>query len=93
VDAAVADTRRTNLKSVTREGTGRLLLDMSAVKFIDSTGLGMIVIAMRAALSRGGSFALFALPTKARMLVELTRLHLVFYIYADEAAALAAPPP
>jgi anti-sigma B factor antagonist len=93
VDAAVADTLRADLKGVVSEGGGRLLLDMSAVKFIDSTGLGVIVTAMTAARGRGGSFALFALPAKVRSLVELTRLHLVFDIYADEAAALAAPSP
>jgi anti-sigma B factor antagonist len=91
VDAAVADTLRTDLQSLVSEVTGRLLLDMSAVKFIDSTGLGVILIAMKAAASRGGSLALFALPAKVRSLFELTRLHLVFDVYADEAAALTAP--
>jgi anti-sigma B factor antagonist len=93
VDAAAADTLRADLQSLASAGTGRLLLDMSAVKFVDSTGLGVMVTAMKAAKGRGGSLALFALPAKVRALVELTRLHLVFDIYADEAAALAAPPP
>jgi anti-sigma B factor antagonist len=93
VDAAAADTLRADLQSLVSAGTGRLLLDMSSVKFIDSTGLGVMVTAMKAAKGRAGSLALFALPAKVRALVELTRLHLVFDIYADEAAALAAPSP
>jgi anti-sigma B factor antagonist len=93
LDAAAADRLRADLKSAVSEGSERLLLDMSAVKFIDSTGLGVIVTAMTTARNRGGSFALFALPAKVRTLVELTRLHLVFDIYADEVAALAAPSP
>ena len=43
MDAAAAETLRTDLQNLVREGSGRLLLDMSAVKFIDSTGLGVIV--------------------------------------------------
>jgi anti-sigma B factor antagonist len=91
MDAAAAEALRTDLQNRARAGSGRLLLDMSAVKFIDSTGLGVMVTAMKAVKNRAGSLALFALPAKVRMLVEVTRLHLVFAIYADEAAALAAP--
>lgn len=91
VDAAAAGILRSDLQSLAGAGTGRLLLDMSAVKFIDSTGLGVIVAAMKAAKSRDGSLALFALSAKIRTLIELTRLHLVFDIYANEEAALAAP--
>ena len=46
---------------------------------------------MKAVRNRAGSLALFALPAKVRMLVEVTRLHLVFDIYADAAGALATP--
>jgi anti-sigma B factor antagonist len=90
IDAAAADGLRTELRQLAAHGSGRLLLDMAAVKFIDSTGLGVIVTALKTARERGGAVALFALPGKVRALVELTRLHLVFDIYADEAAALAA---
>ncbi|HKD68694.1 MAG TPA: STAS domain-containing protein [Candidatus Binataceae bacterium] len=93
MDAAAADALRSELRDLAGGGSGRLLLDMSAVKFIDSTGLGVIVTAMKAARDRGGRLAMFALPDKVRMLVELTRLHLVFHIYADEAAAMAAQSP
>jgi anti-sigma B factor antagonist len=57
---------------------------MSAVKFIDLTGLGVIVTAIKTAQGQGGMVALFAMPPKVRVLVELTRLHLVFDIYPDE---------
>jgi anti-sigma B factor antagonist len=90
VDVGVADALRMDLRTLAGSGSGCLLLDMSAVKFIDSTGLGVIVTAMKAAREGGGKLALFGLPAKVRSLVELTRLHLVFDIYGDEASALAA---
>jgi anti-sigma B factor antagonist len=90
VDAVGADALRADLEALMGPGAGPLLLDMSAVKFIDSTGLGVIVAAMKTGQSQGGTVALFAMPPKVRTLVEVTRLHLVFDIYPDEAAALAA---
>ena len=65
MDAAAAETLRTDLQNLVREGSGRLLLDMSAVKFIDSTGLGVIVTTIKAVRNRAGSLALFALPCES----------------------------
>jgi anti-sigma B factor antagonist len=90
VDATVAESLKTELHDLLRAGNSRLLLDMSAVKFMDSTGLGVIVTAMKSARAGGGKLALFGLPARVRALVELTRLHLIFDIYVDEASALAA---
>jgi anti-sigma B factor antagonist len=93
VDASMAEGLRGDLHKLISAGSGHLLLDMAAVKFIDSTGLGVIVTAMKSARSGGGNLALFALPAKVRGLIELTRLHLIFDIYGDEASALAAASP
>ena len=54
-----------------REG----LLDLSAVSFIDSSGLHAIVIAARAARSNGGALALDSrLPDQVRRVFEITGL-------------------
>lgn len=90
MDAAAAERLRADLLTAIGASSGRLLLDMAPVKYIDSTGLGVLVTAMKAAKGRSGSLALFALPLKVRTMVELTRLHLHFEIYADEASALVA---
>ena len=52
-----------------------VLLDLSAVSFIDSSGLHAIAIAARAAQSNGGALALDSrLPDQARRVVEITGL-------------------
>lgn len=52
-----------------------VLLDLSAVSFIDSSGLHAIVIAARAAQSNGGALALGSrLPNQARRVIEITGL-------------------
>jgi anti-anti-sigma factor len=52
-----------------------VLLDLSGISFIDSSGLRVIVIAARAAQSNGGALALDSrLPAQARRVLEITGL-------------------
>jgi anti-sigma B factor antagonist len=52
-----------------------VLLDLSGISFIDSSGLRAIVIAARAAQSNGGALALDSrLPDQARRVIEITGL-------------------
>jgi anti-sigma B factor antagonist len=90
LDAAVADAVRTELVSMLGAAGTKLLLDLSMVQFIDSTGLGVLVTAHKTAVAKDLKFALFALPDPVRAIVEVTRLHSVFDIYPDRDSALAA---
>ena len=90
LDAAAADAVRTELVSMLGAPGARLLLDLSRVQFIDSTGLGVLVTAHKTAVAKGLKFALFALPDPVRSIVEVTRLHSVFDIYPDRDSALGA---
>lgn len=52
-----------------------VLLDLSAVSFIDSSGVHAIVAAVRSARSRGRELVLHTvLPRQARKLFDITRL-------------------
>ncbi|PLX89915.1 MAG: anti-anti-sigma factor [Desulfuromonas sp.] len=64
-----------------------LVIDLSAVRFVDSSGLGALVSGFKNASSRDGSLKLCCLQPQVRSMFELTRLHRVFEIYssADEA--------
>ena len=53
-----------------------VLLDLSAVSFIDSAGLHAIILAARRATARGQNLALHpVLPRQTRRLFEITNLH------------------
>jgi anti-sigma B factor antagonist len=67
----------------------RLVLDLSRVEFIDSTGLGALVSCLRQAHASGGEIKLTGLTKSARALFELVRMHRVFEIFnsSDEAIA------
>lgn len=69
------------------EGKSNLVIDLSAVRFIDSSGLGALVSGFKNASAREGSLKLCCLQPQVRSMFELTRLHRVFEIYnsAEEA--------
>jgi anti-sigma B factor antagonist len=69
------------LKSVA--GTDRVLVDLSSVTYIDSSGVASLVEALQAAKRNGGAFALVAASDPTRRVLELARLDKVFTMYAS----------
>lgn len=67
----------------------RLILDLSAVEFMDSSALGALLTTTRSVESSGGALRLVALTPAVRTLFELVRLHRVFEIMNDQAEAAA----
>ncbi len=62
------------------EGKCNLIVDLSAVRFIDSSGLGALVSGFKNASAREGNLKLCCLQPQVRSMFELTRLHRVFEI-------------
>lgn len=88
LDAAVAQEVRDALKKIVAEGRTRLVIDLGAVAFIDSSGLSALVTAFKAARGAGGDVALANLTPAVRSIVELTRLHRIMDVYDTETAAV-----
>ncbi len=72
------------------EGKNHLIVDLQAVRFVDSSGLGALVSGFKNASSRSGSLKLCSLQLQVKSMFELTRLHRVFEIFADVDEALAS---
>jgi anti-sigma B factor antagonist len=70
------------------EGKCNLVIDLSAVRFVDSSGLGALVSGFKNASARDGSLKLCGLQPQVRSMFELTRLHRVFEIFASMDEAL-----
>ena len=68
-----ADVKR-ELARLVDDGYASLVLDLSDVGFVDSSGLGALVALHRHAESQGGRFAVRAVPPKVQRLFEITRL-------------------
>ena len=73
-------------------GGQRVIVDLSGVSFIDSSGLGALLSGYKNANLRSGSLLLAGLQPRVQSMFELTRLHRVFHIFPSVDAALAGVP-
>lgn len=80
----VMDLLKTNLDA----GNKKVLINLSDMKFINSTGLGMLMTALSKTRNAGGELALCALPEQMKKLLQITKLESLFPVQADEAAAI-----
>ncbi len=76
------------LKQNIEAGTKKVLFNLSEMKFINSTGLGMLMTALSKTRNAGGELALCGLPEQMRKLLQMTKLETLFPVYSDEAAAI-----
>ncbi len=65
------------------EGKCNLIIDLTAVRFVDSSGLGALVSGFKNASARDGNLKLCCLQPQVRSMFELTRLHRVFEIFTS----------
>ena len=87
LDASSAKDIKEKVDSLTKENRVNLVIDMGAVDFIDSSGLGSLVSSLRSVNKLGGDIKISALQDQVRAIFELTRLHRIFGIYAESGAA------
>jgi anti-sigma B factor antagonist len=69
-------------------GRNRIILNLSAVSYVDSSGIGELVSRYTTTKNTGGKLKLLNLPKKIKDLLMITKLLTVFEIYEDEQAAL-----
>ena len=59
----------------------RIAVDMAAIDFIDSSGLGALVGSLKGVSKEKGEIRIAGLSPEVRTIFELTRLHRIFDIY------------
>ncbi len=84
----VADFKR-EIAPVLRTNT-RVVLDLSRLRFIDSSGLGAILSCLRQLRANGGELKLCGLSKQVRAAFELARMHRIFDIQATQEDAVRA---
>jgi len=70
-------------------GQHRLVIDLHAVPFIDSSGLGALIGGLKAARQAGGDLRIARATEQAAMILELTNLNRVLVSYGTVEEALA----
>lgn len=71
-----------------QSGVPSILVNMSEVSYIDSSGIATLVEGLQLSRQTKTRFGLFGLRSNARSVLELARLHKVFNIFEDEQEAL-----
>jgi anti-sigma B factor antagonist len=79
----------TLLNAAVEGGCISLVLDLSGVMFIDSTGLSVLLNALRQVTLAGGQMAVVCSNPTVLRLFEITRLDTTFDIHAELEPALA----
>jgi len=81
---------REKLKSMAAAGKKKIVLNVANIKYIDSTGLGMLVAAHFSAKTQGASVRLCHLGKKFHEIVQVTKLLTVFDVYDTQTAAVSS---
>ena len=71
-------------------GSLNILLDMSQVTTVDSSGIGVMVSAYTTVTNRGGKLKLLNLPPKVADILQITQLITVFEVFDDEDEAIGS---
>ena len=70
------------------KGRKKFVVILREVDFIDSFGIGELVGCYTTVRKQGGELVLSQVAPKVRDLLEITKLHSLFEMHADEQAAL-----
>ncbi|OFV90670.1 MAG: anti-anti-sigma factor [Acidobacteria bacterium RIFCSPLOWO2_12_FULL_65_11] len=72
------------------EANTKLVLDLSRLRFVDSSGLGAFISCLRKLNAKGGELKLCGMSKQVRAVFELVRMHRVFDICATSEEAVGA---
>lgn len=86
IDAAVAIQFKDRMRALTADAADRVILDLSRVSFVDSSGLGAIVSVMKF-LAPARRLELAALTPNVGKVFHLTRMDSVFTIHESATPA------
>jgi anti-sigma B factor antagonist len=88
LDAHTAPTLQAELDPFTRRPAVALVIDLSRVDFIDSTGLGVIVTTLKHLREGGGTLDVVVCTPRVLKVFALTGLDVVIPLHETRAAAL-----
>jgi anti-sigma B factor antagonist len=88
LDVAGAPALKDAIGEALKNGQAKVVLDMEGVSFVDSTGLGSVIAALKQIRSSQGDLRLAAPNQQVRVVLELTTLDRVFPYYSTVEEAL-----
>jgi anti-anti-sigma factor len=90
IDLHVSPRVAASLGAMIEQKPPRLVVDLSNVTYIDSSGLAVLIEGMQNVEAYGGKFILAGIQENVKPIFEIARLDQVFIIFPHVDAALAA---
>tara|TARA_B100000700_G_scaffold194830_1_gene214537 strand:+ start:280 stop:621 length:342 start_codon:yes stop_codon:yes gene_type:complete len=87
LDTLVAPELKSQFVLLDSNGETNFIVDMSSVKYCDSSGLSALLVGNRFAKSSKGSFVICGLQPYVEKLINISQLHSVLNIVANKAEA------
>lgn len=87
-NALITDSVKEKLKALFASPNTKLILDLSNIQFIDSSGFGVFLSIMKTANNSYGFFKISNISEEVMELFKLLQLHNVFEIYNKREDAL-----
>ena len=82
--------RNALLREIREKGVTRVVLNLTGVAYIDSSGVASLVEGLKASRESGLRFVLFGLNDSPREVLKISRLLKLFEVYDDETQAMAS---
>jgi anti-sigma B factor antagonist len=79
---------RDMIRDLASKGNRKLLINLSDVYYIDSSGIGEMVSGFTTVTNNGGQLKLVGLSKRVKDLLQITKLYTVFEVFDDEADAV-----
>ena len=83
---------RSSITQLLEEGRKLILLNLSGLVYLDSSGIGDLVHAYMSVIKRGGEMKVVGLTDKVEEILKITQLYQVFQEFQDERSALQSFP-
>ena len=90
IDVYTAPKLRDKITELVAAGSHDLVVDLEAVEFLDSTGLGVLVGGLKKVRAHDGSLQLVCTQDRLLKIFRITGLAKVFVIHESAEAALAS---
>ncbi len=90
IDLHISPAVAISLQEIIAKKPARLLVDLTRVSYVDSSGLAVLIDAMQKVKKYGGIFGIIGMQESVRSIFEIAKLDQVFRIFPTLEAADAA---
>jgi anti-sigma B factor antagonist len=87
-----SDALRNSIAQLLKEGRKQILLNVSGLVYLDSSGISDLVHTYMSVIKSGGEMKVVGLTEKVEEILKITQLYQVFQEFKDERSALQSFP-